>query len=175
VREVTIGRTASSQLATAVVLATIVSVLQWRGEVFNYQDPVTRLVRNIGASRGATPEIQSTAGDATVPQISLQELERSYAHSDLIDVRPKIIYAFGHIGDAKNIPMDELEQHAADLEKVLSRAQGDSVIIYCADDECPDAMTFANALIESGGKNVFVLRGGWAAWKIRNHAELNKK
>ena len=76
----------------------------------------------------------------------------------VIDVRPALAFDAGHIGDARNIPVAELEAAADGLRKWRER----NVIIYC--DTGRDAAAALRTLTKLGFTKVASLDGGLAAW-----------
>lgn len=75
-----------------------------------------------------------------------------------IDVRDRKEFDAGHIDGAVNIPFQEIETQAVELQR-----QGVEYVIYCTYSawRAPYA---ANALADFGFRNVFVLEGGISAW-----------
>ncbi len=79
----------------------------------------------------------------------------------VIDVRAPEQYDGGHIINAVNVPLDELEGRYDDLKK------RDKPIVTC----CATGMTGARAarkLRAAGFEQVFNLRGGLGAWQREN-------
>jgi rhodanese-related sulfurtransferase len=76
----------------------------------------------------------------------------------VIDLRSKELYDAGHIGDARNVPVRELEAQADSLKKWRDK----SVITYC--DSGTDGASAARTLMKLGFSKVFNLQGGLAAW-----------
>jgi rhodanese-related sulfurtransferase len=76
----------------------------------------------------------------------------------VIDLRSKELYDAGHIGDARNVPVRELESQADSLKKWRDK----SVITYC--DSGVDGASAARTLMKLGFTKVFNLQGGLGAW-----------
>jgi rhodanese-related sulfurtransferase len=76
----------------------------------------------------------------------------------VIDLRSKELYDAGHIGDARNVPVRELESQADSLKKWRDK----SVITYC--DSGADGASAARTLMKLGFTKVFNLQGGLGAW-----------
>lgn len=76
----------------------------------------------------------------------------------VIDVRDLGEYAAGHIGNAKHIPEGQLAERIKELEKFKMRP----IIISCPGGRAANA---GGVLREHGFGEVFVLRGGIAAWQ----------
>lgn len=76
----------------------------------------------------------------------------------VLDVRPPVEYAAGHLPGAVNIPLAELEQHLQDLDP------DQEVVAYCRGPHCLLAFEAVVRLREKG----FVahrLQGGFPEWK----------
>jgi rhodanese-related sulfurtransferase len=80
----------------------------------------------------------------------------------VIDLRSKELYDAGHIGDARNVPVRELESQADSLKKWRDK----SVITYC--DSGVDGASAARTLMKLGFTKVFNLQGGLGAWQKDN-------
>ena len=78
-----------------------------------------------------------------------------------IDSRPPGIYADGHIPGAVNITGQTLDEHMTEL---MESVEYRDIVVYCADNECPEAMDFAHVLVENGIGPVSVFAGGWDQW-----------
>jgi rhodanese-related sulfurtransferase len=77
----------------------------------------------------------------------------------VIDVRDDQEYAAGHLPSARHIPLKELEQRAGELAKFKAK----SVIVTCRSG--PRAGSASRVLKRAGFSNVYVLKGGVAAWQ----------
>lgn len=79
----------------------------------------------------------------------------------IVDVRDAAEFAAGHVRDAKNIPLKELPQRVAELEKFKSKA----VVVVCqAGVQSSKATT---QLKNAGFNEVYSLNGGLAAWQAQ--------
>lgn len=80
------------------------------------------------------------------------------ADAVVVDLRSPEAFAKGHIVNAKNIPIDELDAQRNKLESMKAQA----IVAVC------DAGTTANRAIErlrkAGIEKVYGLRGGMSAW-----------
>jgi rhodanese-related sulfurtransferase len=76
----------------------------------------------------------------------------------VIDLRSKELYDAGHIVDARNVPVREIESQADTLKKWRDR----NVITYC--DSGADGASAARTLTKLGFAKVFNLQGGLNAW-----------
>ena len=77
----------------------------------------------------------------------------------VIDVRDSGEYAAGHIGNARHIPEAQLAERTKELEKFKTRP----IIISCRTGG--RAAHAGDVLRKHGFGEVFVLRGGIAAWQ----------
>ena len=64
----------------------------------------------------------------------------------------------GHINSARNIPLDQLPAHAADLS-----GEGRPLVLVCHTDRRSAAA--AEYIRRAGGSEIAVLRGGMVAWR----------
>lgn len=79
----------------------------------------------------------------------------------IVDVRDAAEFAAGHVRDAKNIPLKELPQRVAELEKFKAKA----VVVVCqAGVQSSKATT---QLKNAGFNEVYSLSGGLAAWQAQ--------
>jgi rhodanese-related sulfurtransferase len=76
----------------------------------------------------------------------------------IIDLRPQEAFEAGHIGEARNLPVAELESQADSLKKWRDRP----VITYC--DSGVSGAGAARTLAKLGFTKVFNLDGGLNAW-----------
>ena len=76
----------------------------------------------------------------------------------VLDVRPSEEYDVGHIPDALNIPLDEIEQYLATLSKEQE------IIAYCRGEYCVLAFE-AVATLRKKGFNARRLEEGYPEWK----------
>jgi rhodanese-related sulfurtransferase len=85
----------------------------------------------------------------------------------VIDLRGKELYDAGHISDARNVPVAQLEAQAESLKKWRDK----NVITYC--DSGVNGATGARTLMKLGFTKVFNLQGGLNAW-IKDNLPLAK-
>jgi rhodanese-related sulfurtransferase len=85
----------------------------------------------------------------------------------VIDLRSKELYDAGHIVDARNVPVGEIEAQADTLKKWRDR----NVITYC--DSGADGASAARTLMKLGFGKVFNLQGGLNAW-VKDNLPLTK-
>jgi rhodanese-related sulfurtransferase len=77
----------------------------------------------------------------------------------VLDIRDTGEFAAGHIANAKHIPEAELEERLRELEK----HKGRPIIVSCRTGTRSAAVS--ERLRKRGFEEVFVLRGGLAAWQ----------
>jgi rhodanese-related sulfurtransferase len=85
----------------------------------------------------------------------------------VIDLRSKELYDAGHIVDARNVPVAELESQADALKKWRDK----NVITYC--DSGANGAGAARSLMKLGFTKVFNLQGGLNAW-VKDNLPLAK-
>jgi rhodanese-related sulfurtransferase len=85
----------------------------------------------------------------------------------VLDLRGKEAYDAGHIGDARNVPLSELESQAESLKRWRDK----NVITYC--DSGVNGAGGARALLKLGFTKVFNLQGGVGAW-VKDNLPLVK-
>lgn len=76
----------------------------------------------------------------------------------VLDVRPPAEYAAGHLPDAVNIPLNELEQHLAEFDPAHE------IVAYCRGPYCILAFEAVKLLREKGFR-VRRLQDGYPEWK----------
>ena len=85
----------------------------------------------------------------------------------VIDLRSKELYDAGHIVDARNVPVGEIEAQA----DILKKWRDKNVITYC--DSGTDGAGAARTLMKLGFTKVFNLPGGLNAW-VKDKLPLTK-
>ena len=84
----------------------------------------------------------------------------------VVDVRPAFFFRLGHIRGAANLPLKNFESRIGTFLKTLEAAirTGKDIVVYCADDNCPDSLTTARNFARMG-YSTSVYRGGWKEWR----------
>ena len=83
----------------------------------------------------------------------------------LLDARHVEAYRAGHIPGAISLPVGHFDEIFASLKMQLA---GDKMVISsCSDPGCPDSIELAKRLREKGLTQVWLFRGGVAAWQER--------
>jgi rhodanese-related sulfurtransferase len=96
-------------------------------------------------------------GKRATPQDVTLLINRSKA--TIVDVRDAKEFAEGHLPDARNIPLADLDQRVGELEKFKSKA----VVVVCKTGARASAA--AAKLAKAGFTDVVNLDGGIAAWQ----------
>ncbi|HRP34443.1 MAG TPA: rhodanese-like domain-containing protein [Gammaproteobacteria bacterium] len=79
-----------------------------------------------------------------------------------VDIRAAAQYEKAHILDARNIPLGDLDQHLASLEKLKDRG----ILLYC--DNGAASAKAVETLAARGVPGAKSLRGGLTAWRGEN-------
>jgi len=77
----------------------------------------------------------------------------------VVDVRPEVEFAAGHIENARSIPLEELERRLAELPPDRE------VVAYCRGRFCADAHEAVRRLNDAG-RSARRLEGGWPEWHL---------
>ena len=77
----------------------------------------------------------------------------------ILDVRPRVEFAAGHIQGARSVPLDELE---ARLDEIPDDAD---VVAYCRGPYCVFAHEAVRRL-RAAGRNARRLEDGWPEWRL---------
>lgn len=79
----------------------------------------------------------------------------------VVDIRPAAEFGAGHLRDAKNVPVAELSQRAAELDKTKTK----NILVVSSNGT--GASRAASILNKAGFANVYCLDGGIAAWQAQ--------
>lgn len=100
------------------------------------------------------------------PQLTLEEIRHDprFRQALWIDARPPEAFALGHVPGAVRLSEAEWETSLPSLlEKWLPEIP---IIVYCSSTQCGTAQSVADRLRrELVYDHVYVLRGGWEAWR----------
>ena len=101
-------------------------------------------------------------------RISAAELSARLQNGEvfLLDARPEVEYAAGHIPGARSFPLEELEQRLGELPADLP------IVAYCRGPYCVIADQ-ALALLASRGHRTYRLEEGVAEWRQHDNQFLN--
>ena len=119
-------------------------------------------LRGVAAARvgGVERAARDYLGDG-VQAIGRAELAERLHAGDVVvlDVRPRIEFAAGHIQGARSVPLDELEER-------LSEVPDDAdVVAYCRGPYCVFAHEAVRRL-RAAGRNARRLEDGWPEWRL---------
>jgi rhodanese-related sulfurtransferase len=82
-----------------------------------------------------------------------------------LDARPEEQYVAGHIPEAKLLNEQGFNEQLFELIDLLQKNTL-PVVIYCGGEKCEASRKIKERLVESlPMENVWVLKGGWPAWK----------
>ncbi|MGI8925100.1 MAG: ArsR/SmtB family transcription factor [Tepidiformaceae bacterium] len=97
--------------------------------------------------------------------LSRDELERMLTDEAtlLIDVRPSLEFAHGHLPGAISVPIEELPRRLHELPK------GRRIVTYCRGTYCLFADE-AVALLRAHGFEAVRIEGGWPEWLVEGRA-----
>jgi len=126
-----------------------------------------RTLRDVGSARLAEVDrlVETYLGDRQAFEaVDKEELRRRYADEGVlvVDVRPVIEYAQGHIRGARSIPVEELEQRLAELPPDRE------IVAYCRGPYCVYADEAARLLRERG-YTVRRLTDGFPEWRAAGY------
>ncbi len=98
------------------------------------------------------------AEEQLVPREEIEKLMKR-GKAVLLDVRPPVEYASGHLPGSVSIPSYELEKRLGELPKDRP------IVAYCRGEYCLSADESV-ALLRKHGFNAVRLEGGWPEWAI---------
>lgn len=95
-----------------------------------------------------------------IPQIGVAEAVTLINRRDavVLDVRSAAEYGNGHVPNARNIPVADLDKRAAELAKWKDKP----IVVHCASGNRSHAA--CKALKAGGFQEIFELQGGLGAW-----------
>ncbi|MGA4513606.1 rhodanese-like domain-containing protein [Staphylococcus caledonicus] len=91
-----------------------------------------------------------------VTELDQNEFHNGLRKAQVIDVREKVDYDYGHINGARNIPMSMFSQRYQGLRKDQP--------IYLCDANGIAGYRAARILKKNGYKNIYMLKGGYKKW-----------
>lgn len=110
----------------------------------------------VAAGMLAWPALSRTRGSSGVDTLVATQMANQQ-HAVFVDVRSTEEYAQGHIAQARNVPLDQIEGRAA---SVLPKNK--PLIVVCANGRA--AGRAAAQLQSKGFQNVVTLNGGMQGW-----------
>ncbi|MEA2164248.1 MAG: hydroxyacylglutathione hydrolase [Thermoanaerobaculia bacterium] len=156
-------------IAGAINIALDGSFAPWCGALLSYDAPIVIAADNVSAAfqafvRLARVGIENVAGYITasddfpivsIPQLTIERV-RSEAPA-VLDVRRRTEYAEGHIPGAQNIPLDELPERLAEVDRENPLA------VICAGGY--RSSIASSLLARNGFTNVINVEGGTEEWE----------
>jgi rhodanese-related sulfurtransferase len=124
------------------------------------------VLREVSAARlGSVERAAADYLGEDVERIGHEELVARLADGSvvLVDVRPREEFEAGHIEGARSIPLDELQQHLAELPKDTE------VVAYCRGPFCAYAHEAVREL-QAAGYSARRLEEGWPEWRLGREA-----
>ena len=120
--------------------------------------PDSLLLKANGLRRGSGPDSLPVPLSITLAQAKML-FDRGQAV--FVDARPPYEYVEAHIPGALNIPWEEIEYYAAEVE---SLPRDSTIVVYCAGESCDLSIHLGDHLAELGFGHVRVFFGGWLEW-----------
>ncbi|UWF55696.1 rhodanese-like domain-containing protein [Staphylococcus hyicus] len=101
-----------------------------------------------------------------VKELNQDEFQQGLRKAQVIDLREKADYDYGHINGARNIPMTMFRQRYQGLRKDQP--------IYLIDANGIASYRAARSLKKKGYKDIYMLKGGYKKWtgKIKSKNKL---
>lgn len=124
------------------------------------------VLREVSAARlGAVERAAADYLGEDVERIGHEELVARLADGSvvLVDVRPPEEFEAGHIEGARSIPLEELQQHLAELP------EDTEVVAYCRGPFCAYAHEAVREL-QAAGYSARRLEEGWPEWRLGREA-----
>lgn len=121
-----------------------------------------------GAKTESTSSASSAAKsghseDAKLAKLSVDEVEKRLEKNDgkfyVFDNNSDTVYAEGHVPGAKHLPISDIK------ETDLPKDKEATLVFYCGNEQCTACHTAANAAINYGYKNVYIMPAGIKGWK----------
>ncbi len=81
-----------------------------------------------------------------------------------IDARSREAYEKEHVPEARLLNMQEYDALVFEMFDDLSRNEW-PIVVYCDSQQCDQSHLVAEKLHDLGMQEVYVLKGGWPAWK----------
>ena len=105
-----------------------------------------------------------SAGPKVAEVITLEDAKVFHASGKalFIDTRGEGAFMAGHIPDAINVPIDDLEE---EIDFLREASQEKILIPYCDGSGCHSSLEFSRRLADSGISNIKIFLGGWDEWK----------
>jgi rhodanese-related sulfurtransferase len=108
-----------------------------------------------------TPPLAPPQAQDTVPLKEAQELWTG-GSALFLDARSPSDYAAGHIAGALSLPVEEFEDHFAQVSTMFTTDS--TIVAYCDGVECDLSHRLMDKLRGLGYHNVRLLVNGWTTW-----------
>jgi rhodanese-related sulfurtransferase len=108
-----------------------------------------------------TPPLAPPQAQDTVPLKEAQELWTG-GSAFFLDARSPADYAAGHIAGAVSLPVEEFEDHFAQVSTMFTTDA--TIVAYCDGMECDLSHRLMDKLRGLGYHNVRLLVNGWTTW-----------
>jgi thiosulfate sulfurtransferase len=143
-------------LTLSVALAIGINALRPDGIALLPQAPPEPVVAMGESTMPAGPPVITTADAAAVLQDGT---------GVFIDARDRYAFAEAHIQGARHLDLLDMDVWMVEF---YNTTQPDAALItYCEAANCSESTALAARLTEMGFENVFVLEGGWEAWRTQ--------
>lgn len=110
------------------------------------------------------PALRAPAAVPAADQLELDRVRRDHPDALWIDARPAEEYAAGHVPGALSLDEQSWEAGFSALADAWDGRR--PIIVYCGGESCRASASVAERLRrELGASEVYVLRGGWPAWR----------
>ena len=83
----------------------------------------------------------------------------------VLDARPGLFYRVGHVPGARSLSRAEFEADYTRERVFLEAHRQETLVVYCAGEECVDSRMVAAALGKLGYQQVLIFAGGWDEWR----------
>ncbi len=136
-----------------------------------YLSKTDRLQRSVVRLADSHPDGGISAPTLTRPSAEPETIDLARFHdllengSIVLDARPELFYRVGHVPGARSLSRAAFESDYARLRAFLEPHRAQTLVIYCAGDECEDSRMVASALQKLGYPQVLIFAGGWDEWR----------
>ena len=100
--------------------------------------------------------VQQILNKRAVKELDQNDFHKGLRKAQVVDVREKVDYDYGHINGARNIPITMFKQRFQGLRKDQP--------IYLCDANGIASYRAARMLRKNGYKDVYMLKGGYKKW-----------
>ena len=100
--------------------------------------------------------VQQILNKRAVKELDQNDFHKGLRKAQVVDVREKVDYDYGHINGARNIPITMFKQRFQGLRKDQP--------IYLCDANGIDSYRAARMLRKNGYTDLYMLKGGYKKW-----------